>query len=136
LDVVLGLRPPQRDLPFAELDALYMHIFASVEDIDPVLEILSFLLLSYPEFPEYWSLSEIEEFLSLQLGDVELYLGDLSSLVYIGPDQKIRILHASLTDFLTDPKRSKGFWINPPVRNTVLARRCLHFLQHRGKQGR
>jgi hypothetical protein len=70
LDIVLGLRPPQRDLPFAELDALYMHILASVEDIDPVLEILGFLLFCSPGYPPYWSASEIEEFLFLQPGDV------------------------------------------------------------------
>jgi hypothetical protein len=133
LDIVLGLRPPQRDLPFAELDALYMHILASVEDIDTVLEILSFLLFCFLDFPQYWSAWEIEEFLLLQPGDVELYLGDLSSLLYIGPNQDIHILHASLSDFLTDPKRSKGLWINPRLRHTALARRCLHFLQCKGK---
>jgi len=86
LDIVLGIRPPQRDLPFAELDALYIHILAGVEDIDPVLEILSFLFLTDHSSP--WRASklyEIEEFLSLQTGDVELYLGDLTSLVNAGP---------------------------------------------------
>jgi hypothetical protein len=134
LDVVLGLRPPQRDLSFAELDALYMHILASVEDIDPVLEILCLPLFCFPKYPEYWSVLEIEEFLLLQPGDAELYLGDLSSLIDIGPTQRIHILHASLVDFHTDPKRSKGFWLNPRVRHTSLARRCIHFLlQHKGK---
>jgi hypothetical protein len=30
LAIILGLRPPQRDLPFAELDALYLHICSPV----------------------------------------------------------------------------------------------------------
>jgi hypothetical protein len=46
LDIVLAIRPPQKDLPFAELDALYTHIFTGVEEIEPVLEILSFLIIS------------------------------------------------------------------------------------------
>ena len=95
LDVVLGIRPPQRDLPFAELDALYTHIFTSVEEIEPVLEILSLVLLSDPYSSSFLRLPTIEEFISLQPGDVEVYLGDLSSLLNIGPDQKITILHAS-----------------------------------------
>jgi len=133
LDIILGICPPQRDLPFAELDALYMHIFASVEDIDSVLQILAFLFFSRPQFPMPWSLSQIEEFLSFQPGDVELFLGDLSSLVSIDPHWGIEFLHASLMDFLMDPKRSKGFWINPRARHTLLAHRCLHFLQSKGK---
>jgi len=136
LEIILGIRPPQRDLPFAELDALYMHILASAENIGSVLEILAFPLLSWPRLLWHWHLFDIEEFLSLQPGDVELYLGDLSSLVNIGPDQEILILHASLTDFLVDPKRSKEFWINPQPRHTLLARRCLHFLRLKSKQGR
>jgi hypothetical protein len=134
LDIVLGIRPPQRDLPFAELDALYMHILAGVEDIDPVLEILSFLFFSSPNIPTRWGSPQIEEFLALQPGDVELYLGDLSSLVNVGPNQGIYVLHASLTDFLMDPTRSKEFWIDPRARHTAFARRCLQSLQLKGKQ--
>jgi hypothetical protein len=62
----------------------------------------------------------IEEFLFFQPGDVELYLGDLSSLVNIGPEQEINILHASLADFLLDLTRSKEFWINPRSRHTIV----------------
>jgi hypothetical protein len=130
LDIVLAIRPPQKDLPFAELDALYTHIFTGVEEIEPALEILSLLLISFPA--PYTTM--IEEVLSLQPGDVELYLGNLSSLVNIGPQQEIKILHASLTDFLLDLTRSKEFWINPRSRHTVFARRCLQLLQCNGEQ--
>ena len=133
LDIVLGIRPPQKALPFAELDALYMHILAGVEDVEPVLNILSFLFLGAPVYFRR-PLHEIEQFLSLQPGDVELYLGDLSSLVNVGPAQKIRVLHASLQDFLVDPTRSKELWINPRTRHTAFARRCLQLLQLKGRQ--
>ena len=114
LDIVLGIRPPHKDLPFAKLDALYKHILVGVEDIQPVLEILSFLF-----FCPLWQkglASNIEEFLSLHPGDIELYLGGLSSLVNIEPErQQIDILHASLMDFLVDPTCLKELWINPRV---------------------
>jgi len=129
LDIVLGIRPPHRDLPFSELDALYTHIFSGVEDIERVLEILSFIFFSDYSPPT----TTIEKFLSLQPGDVELYLADLHSLINHEPNQKICILHASLTDFFVDPRRSKTFWINPRARHTAFARRCLQILQLKGK---
>jgi len=134
LDIVLAIRPPQKDLPFAELDALYTHILTGVEEIERVLEILSLVLLS--DFYPSHDLPTIEEFLFLQPGDVELYLGDLSSLVNIGPEQEIKILHTSLADFLLDHTRSKEFWINPGSRHTMFARRCLQLLRCTGKQNR
>ena len=134
LDIVLGIRPPQKDLPFAELDALYMHILAGVEYIEPVLDILSFVLFSRGLAQYSPSLVEIETFLSLQTGDVELYLGDLSSVVSFSDYQYIHILHASLTDFFLDPTRSKELWINPPARYAAFSRRCLQSLQLKGKK--
>ena len=129
LDIVLGIHPPQRDLPFSELDALYMQILGGVEDIECVLEILSFIL-----FNEYSpSTTMVERFLSLQPGDVELHLGDLHSLINVGPDRSIRVLHASLTDFFVDPTRSKTFWINRGDRHTAFARQCLQILQCKGE---
>ena len=41
LDIVRGLRPAGRATPFAELDALYRHIFLQVEDITTVLMMLA-----------------------------------------------------------------------------------------------
>jgi len=132
LDVALGIRPPQKELPFAELDALYSHILGSVEDVERVLEILS-LLLFFHRVQQVWNSSQIEEMLSLQHGDAKLHLGDLSSIVNTELNT-IRILHASFTDFLVDPTRSKQFWINPPARHTVFARQCLQSLQLKRKK--
>jgi hypothetical protein len=137
LDIILGLRFPQRDLPFAELDALYMHILAGVEDIERVLEILSVVFFCKSPYAAYgWNLTPpiIEKFLCLQPGDVELYLGDLNSLVNLEPNNNIRVFHASLTDFFVDPTRSKEVWINHQAQHTAFARRCLQVLQIPSKQ--
>jgi hypothetical protein len=136
LDIVLGIHPPLRDLPFAELDALYMHILTSVENIEPVLDILSLVCLSYFSYgPFHYIPSQvvIEQFLSLQTGDVELYLGDLSSLVSLR-SHRVKILHASLTDLFMDSTRSKELWINSPARHTTFARQCLQTLQLKGEK--
>jgi hypothetical protein len=132
LDITLGIRPPQRELPFAELDALYTHILATVEDAERVLEIISAILLFKPHW-QILDLLELEEILSLQDGDAELYLVDLSSIINIKLIP-IRFLHASFTDFLVDPTRSKQFWINPQARHTAFARRCLQSLQLKGRE--
>ena len=141
LDIVLAIHPPQKDLPFAELDAIYSHILAGVEKIEPVLDILSFMFLSFSwQYSHLLAIGggdysvEVENFLSLKTGDIELYLGDLSSLVSIGPDRKVKILHASLADFFMDATRSKELWINPPARHTAFARRCLQSLQLEGEK--
>ena len=138
LDIILGLRPPQRDLPFSELDALYTHVLTGVEDIERVLEILSVVFFcDYPDEIDEWNLSPpiIEKFLCLQPGDIELYLGEsLNSLLNLEPDRNIRILHATLTDFFVDPTRAKMFWINCQAQHTGFARRCLQVLQNLGKQ--
>ena len=134
LDIVLGIRPAQKDLPFSELDALYTQILAGAEDIECVLEILSavFFLSRTFSLPSH----VIENFLSLQPGDVELYLSDLHSLINHDPDphEPIRVLHASLTDFLVDPTRSKTFWINRQARHMAFACRCLQILQLKGER--
>ena len=134
LDIILGICPPQKELPFAQLDALYTHLLSSVEDVEHVLEILSFVLfgdchLWFPNLPC------IENILLLQRGDAALYFGDLSSIIELKQNTNtIRVLHASLTDFFVDPTRSKEFWINPRARHTVFARQCLQSLQLKGEE--
>ncbi|KAF8968567.1 hypothetical protein BDZ97DRAFT_1916010 [Flammula alnicola] len=111
LEVILGLRPALTDMPFAELDILYRHILSSVDDIELVLLILSFLILR----GDWWSTNDsqgIEEFLNLNAGDVLLHLDGLSAL-----------------DFLLDPLRSQEFFINPPLKHTIFARQCFYHLK-------
>jgi len=134
LDIVLGIRPPQRDLPFAELDTLYTHILAGVEDIERVLDILSVIFFcNNPPLILTWTSPMIENFLLLEPGDVEMYIGDLNSLLNFEPDQSICVLHASLMDFFVDYSRLKKFWINCRAQHVAFARRCLQILQLKGK---
>jgi len=78
---------------------------------------------------------EIESIMEIlrEAGDVEMYLGELNSLISIGPNLGVRLEHASLTDFLVDPRRSEEFCIKPRLRHTSLAGRCLQYLQMKGK---
>ena len=135
LNIILGIRPPRhaREMPFSELDALYTHIFTSVEDRGTVLLILGFFLL--PDVHTYPSpsmdIGDLEHFFLLRRGDIEMLFGDLSSLVIISTVKPcIRLLHASLGDFLCDPVRSKEFYIDLSSIHTT----CMHLCFRHTKQ--
>ncbi|PPQ82414.1 hypothetical protein CVT25_008364 [Psilocybe cyanescens] len=123
LEIVLGLRPVQRDMPFAELDALYMHIFSSVEDPEAVLQILAYQFLTPGR---HYNRGLDLNLLSLHLGDVFELFCNLTSLVSVtvwayGTYVILDIFHASLEDFLLDQSRSQQFWINSKMRHAEFA---------------
>ncbi|KAF8956881.1 hypothetical protein BDZ97DRAFT_144265 [Flammula alnicola] len=123
LEVIRGIRPPRLDTPFAQLDALYIHIFSCVDDIDIALLVLSYCILSGIS-----STSHIERFLALATGDTRIALADLTSVVAVSISNDIRFLHASLPDFLLDPARSQEYYIDPPNRHGDFAHRWFeHF---------
>jgi len=131
LNIILGIRPPRhvREMPFGELDALYTHIFTSAEDREAVLLILGFQLLSsYPDV--YMHAEALEDFLLLNRGDVEMLLGDLSAVITVSDNYPyIRILHASLGDFLLDTARSKEFYIDLSNIHTACMRLCFQHIK-------
>jgi hypothetical protein len=129
LNVVLGIQPPRhaREMPFGELDALYMHILSAVEERDSemVLLILGFHILGdYPLLNP----RNLESFFLLNIGDIEMLFGDLSSIITISDNYPyFHMLHASFGDFLLDAARSKEFYIDPPGIHTT----CMHLcFQH------
>jgi hypothetical protein len=132
LDVVLGIRPPRhvREMPFGELDALYTHIFTSVQDREMILLILGFRLLPSLRYPRM-NAEELEDFFLLNQGDIDMLFGDLSSIITTSDvDPYIHILHASLGDFLFDAARSKEFYIDLSNIHTT----CMHLCFRHNKQ--
>jgi len=140
LDVVLRLRPLSGESPFAQLDALYKYILLSCEDVKLALRIIGMCLLTTQEIDVPWDggnpyklSSEItmpentERILGLYPGDVQRGLEDLGSLVeYKGDHIELRVLHASLFDFLSDPIRSSGLPFNLAAIRTDLAVWCTY----------
>ena len=132
LNIVLGIQPPRhvREMPFGELDALYRHIFTSVDDRETVLLILGFQLFSSARYTPM-DAGNIEDFFLLNRGDIEMLFGDLSSIITISDvDPFIHILHASLGDFLLDPARSKEFYIDLSSIHTT----CMHLCFQHNRQ--
>ena len=114
--------------PFAELDALYRQILSSGDNIQLTSHVLS-LYVGAPKLAE--ELGESAElFLSLEEGDIDLALTNLSSIVsYDESYGKVKILHASLVDFLSDKRRSNEFYVDMPSTHTDLLCRTLQWIK-------
>ncbi|KAF5327188.1 hypothetical protein D9619_004972 [Psilocybe cf. subviscida] len=113
LRVVEGLMPPRMGNPFAELDALYLHILTSAKYSRQVLGILRHCIFAalnnsvtavcfmYPDIsPE----------------DIALFLSDVHALISLCPNHAaemcIVLKHASLSDFLRDAHRSHAIFMS------------------------
>jgi NACHT domain len=133
LDIIFGISPRGKTMPFAEMDSLYLHILTSASDnIDRSLEIFSVLLFLHhrdlqitPQF--------IESFLSLREGEVFTILSDLHSIIAVpsanGRNISLRLFHASLGDFLTDHSRSGDtFFLDPGVCHRNIVNRIINQL--------
>ena len=135
LDIIFGLSPCGKTMPFAEIDSLYLHILTSAPDnIETALEIFAVFL-----FLHHWDLSItprfIESFLSLRPGEVFMVLSDLHSIISVPPvdepDLPLRLFHASLVDFLTDHSRSGDtFFLNSGVCHRNIANRIMKQLMN------
>ncbi len=131
LDIVLGLRPAtsNQDLPFSELDALYIHILQMLTNPKKTLLILGMLhcILEITfDNPQLATAAAIEQFLELDPGEVEFLLADMTSLVSCHSElHTYHILHASLGDFLFDLSRSGDFYIDKSAMHTIMAYNCL-----------
>jgi len=124
LEIVLDLRSKGKDLPFAELDALYRHVLSSVEETTTTVQIVATALtLRYRA-----SIAKLSDILDLSPRDIKLHLIDLGSLVECGNDF-LKILHASLGDFLFDESRSQELYIDRRLIHTKIAQGILgHYL--------
>jgi len=145
LDVVLRLRPLSGESPFAQLDALYKYILLSCENVELALRIIGMCLLgtqgmhvpwsvaAYPFPSETTSPTNMERILSLNPGDVQCCLEDLGSLIeYKGDYIGLRVLHASLFDFLSDPIRFSGLPFSLAAIHTDLAIWCSYLDSRHG----
>ncbi len=105
LEIVQGIRPTGHLTPFAQLDALYQHIFSQVHDVPHATEILAVAILGFPITIHICKILDITNY------DIEVALADLTSVLSYDTDI-ITFLHASLPDFLLDKSRSQQYYID------------------------
>jgi len=123
LDVIRSLRPPkgEKDMPYAELNSLYHHVLSNVDDVEAMMKILGVMLILSPIILELESSEDsyidttyrTDKFFLWEPGESKACLNQLASLIKIVEYRRghIVFLHASLSDFLLDPTRSKQFYI-------------------------
>jgi len=133
LEIIQNLRAQTHDsdMPFAELDALYTHVLSSATDISMVLYVLSFWMYQQHETVDLPTVAVIENLFSLENGTIETLFCDLKGLVELttwNEKEYIKVLHASLQDFLLDPSRSKHFHVDRKYAMTRHARSCFAFI--------
>jgi len=126
LDIVLGIRPVHREMPFAELDGLYNQILSSVDDTESIRRILA--LQRFSLGPTI-TVNRMEELLSLNKGDISEILCDLASLIFKNDNGQLEVFHNSLWDFLYDQARSVKFCVNDPVLRAELGRLFVHYFK-------
>jgi hypothetical protein len=112
LDIINGIRPRNSsENPFADLDALYQHIFSRVKRLDTVRNVLAFHLITSDNF---W-IRSFENVFQLAAGELEVLFADLTAVIRCSADTPydvMKILHASLPNFLLDKSRSGEYYIN------------------------
>jgi hypothetical protein len=116
LDLVLSLDPETT----APLDDLYIQILSVVKQKDRQLRILHVIWQMAPELSLSLGPEEIDLLLDLPGGTSRLTLRPLHSLLDVQPPSVTRsalrvpldVLHTSFTDFLGDPRRSKGWCVS------------------------
>ncbi|KAJ7206196.1 hypothetical protein C8J57DRAFT_1099714 [Mycena rebaudengoi] len=118
--------------PFGPLDQLYTQILSTAPARPRLIQILG--ALDFCEFD--LSLSDVEQLLELNPGDVRLALRNLHSVLNLpkhdDPYSDIGVHHASFRDFLNDPTRAGEFYVGGPEQHADLARRALKALSYKG----
>jgi len=122
LEVILRALPPLTDKPFEQIHALYLFILRNAKYRARIMEILGLLLTARGTGAEPghssttgYSLkhTEIEKILGWKKGDVGIFLRDVHSIINNREvDQYIKIIHASLPDFLVDPSNSHELFVD------------------------
>ncbi|KDR78474.1 hypothetical protein GALMADRAFT_64638, partial [Galerina marginata CBS 339.88] len=140
LDIILGVTAAESTTPFAELDALYCRIFSLVleEDLGKALDIIC-IAMFVPHNGNNFTARQIETILSYPHGELQRILIDLHSLLQVPalqnegeeePNGKgLRILHASLHDFLLSSSRAKDFHVDYEIAYEHISRHFLRYIR-------
>ncbi len=117
LEIIRGLRPVGNSTPFAQLDALYKHIFSQVDDLDRTYHLLAWNMFSEHYSPISFGYFDQHEILALSI--------DLTSVLTCAAHGRITFLHASLPDFLLDQTRSQEYYLDKSLWCTHISISCL-----------
>jgi len=139
--ILENVSPPsgRKDLPFAELDAVYAYILRRagecIDSLDTVLRVIALTIISINN--HHWMLyrgtydtpvAMLADVLMLNIETVSSILTDLGSIISCS-DSGLDAHHASLGDFLFDRTRSGSLWVDQSLflMSSAVVCRCCHF---------
>ncbi|KAF9043153.1 hypothetical protein BJ165DRAFT_1390762, partial [Panaeolus papilionaceus] len=153
LEAIMKNTIPQEDQPYAELDSLYLYILKRTTHPEFVRQLLGYRLATlsfYGRFNENKLAEYLSNFLSLPC-PVDTLLIDLQSIMTcdnaglmfqkwasghplsskVGRDPISTLFHhASLVEFLQDPRRSQEFYINVQQFDQDITELALQQIEH------
>jgi hypothetical protein len=131
LAVIMGMAEPHFGMPFAALDQLYTQILSEVPARPQLLKILKVISTrlsvrvraKVAPSSDGLSVTNIEQLLELEPGDLQLVLRGLHSLFIVpeNDNDMISFHHASFRDFLQDPARAGIFYVGGCQHQTDLS---------------
>jgi hypothetical protein len=124
LNAILGIKHNVSASPFDPLDRLYHQILSDVPLIlrPQLLKVLTIIKAQFG-----LTLTQIEELLELETGDLRLILRGLHSVINVPEQDDVGVLsvhHASFLDYLDNSTRSGPFYLGSEAR-TALCRNLL-----------
>jgi hypothetical protein len=128
LDIIRNLVPHDSESPFETLDQLYLQSLLGVpaQFRSSLCDILS-VIINYPGL----TVEGIDELLGLELGDAQLILRPLHSVLKFSTEfGQVQVHHASFCDFLNNQHRSSIFYIGSRQHHAKLARIILKALAY------
>ncbi|KAJ6482450.1 hypothetical protein C8R45DRAFT_1149759 [Mycena sanguinolenta] len=134
LQVIMGIKESDDELPFAALDLLYTQILSQIPARPRLLRILTVLTAKLD-----LSIGHVEQLLGLEPGNVRLTLRGLQSLVGAenpsfmnwsdcddwSSESRIVVHHASFYDFLQNPQQAGNFYVGDGSHKIDLSCRIL-----------
>lgn len=129
LEIVLGVSPcTPYDTPFAQLDAMYHHIFSRIANliIQPTIDLISLLVHSHRHHTRAQiTFAFCHNFFGYENGYLDIVLSEIHTILSVPAPgdntREIRLHHQSLGDFLLDQSRSKDLWIDSGQTHAILA---------------
>ncbi|TFK36272.1 hypothetical protein BDQ12DRAFT_255635 [Crucibulum laeve] len=133
LEAILQI-PSPCTTAFADLDQLYLQILSANPHTDVLLQVLGTIVVLREPLCSY----DLDMLLSLEEGDTLLAVKGLHSVLDVphhdAPNMKwtpIKVLHASLFDFLRDKSRSGIYYVDVDKFHTALTFSCFLWLKER-----
>lgn len=108
----------------ADIDQLYRQIIATSEDPLAHCRMLASIIHLVGPLP----LAELQELFYADKRSFTMMLEVFSPVILNDGVGRVEIYHASLRDFMCDPRRSKQYHIDPPHAHEHLAYCCLDFI--------